>query len=117
MYTTILQSYTYKYILPQVYDVELTKYLMKHDLTNRIKSNASIDQTHVANLLKESERYGPSLAKIKDEVEKGVYVDEQKVYVRWVNDEVRYGLFAGKDFVPREFIGVYAGKLLKCFVY
>lgn len=94
-----------------VYDIELARYLEKHDLVNRLRSNETIDQNIVTNILRESERYAPFLANIKAKVEKGTFVDDESVYVRWVNDDVRYGMFAAKDFVPRDFIGVYAGMI------
>nr|CAG8439754.1 8007_t:CDS:2 [Entrophospora candida]CAG8441621.1 3598_t:CDS:2 [Entrophospora candida] len=56
-----------------------------------------------------SERYAPSISSLKKRVEEGTYVDDGSVYIRWVNDDVRYGMFAGKDFKPGDVIGIYAG--------
>ncbi|CAJ0832920.1 14017_t:CDS:2, partial [Entrophospora sp. SA101] len=93
-------------ITPSSNDLEY-EYIRKHNLTFRLK-NETEEYIHQS-ISASSERYAPYISSFKKRVEEGTYVDDGSVYVRWVNDDVRYGMFAGKDFKPGDVIGIYAG--------
>lgn len=93
-----------------IIDPILKEYISKHNLMFRLK-NETEEYIYKA-VLTPSERYAPFISSFKKRVEEGTYVDDGSVYVRWVNDDVRYGMFAGKDFKPGDVIGIYAGVII-----
>ena len=49
---------------------------------------------------------------MKNEVGNGTFVDDGGIYIRWINDLVRYGMYAAKPFKRRDVLGIYGGKLI-----
>jgi hypothetical protein len=57
-----------------------------------------------------SDKYAPPLESLESAIENGTYVDDGSFYVRWVDDKLRFGLYAGRDFEPGEMLGIYSGE-------
>ncbi|CAG8748632.1 3274_t:CDS:2, partial [Dentiscutata erythropus] len=90
-------------------DPDIAPYLAKHNLRARILNNSEISEEAASATFTVSENYAPLIEDIKFKVENGTYVDDGRVYIRWVNDIVRWGMFAGRSFQPNEFLGIYNG--------
>ncbi|CAG8774989.1 17352_t:CDS:2, partial [Dentiscutata erythropus] len=94
-------------------DPDIAPYLAKHNLRARILNNSEISEEAASATFTVSENYAPLIEDIKFKVENGTYVDDGRVYIRWVNDIVRWGMFAGRSFQPNDIIGIYAGLLTR----
>ncbi|CAG8755321.1 35385_t:CDS:2 [Racocetra persica] len=94
-------------------DPDIAGFLERHNLRFRLLNNTEIDQELVSNILSQSEKYSPIIEEIKSQVENGSYVDDGRVYIRWVNDVVRWGMFAGRSFKATDLIGIYNGLLTR----
>lgn len=92
-----------------IIDDDISPYLAKHNLRARLLNSTDINQSTVQALLRESDNYIPQVEKIKYEVGNGTFVDDGGIYIRWINDIVRYGMYASKTFQRRDILGVYAG--------
>ncbi|CAB4412958.1 unnamed protein product [Rhizophagus irregularis] len=92
-----------------IIDDDISPYLAKHNLRARLLNSTDINQSTVQALLRESDNYIPQVEKIKNEVGNGTFVDDGGIYIRWINDIVRYGMYASKTFQRRDILGVYAG--------
>nr|CAG8576414.1 8247_t:CDS:2 [Entrophospora candida] len=106
-------AFVYRHIFmdefQEEFNVKPINFPVKHNLEFRLKNDTSLNANLVQLILRESERHGPALTQLKQKVEEGAYIDDGRVYIRWVNDIVRYGMFAGKDFKPGEVFGIYTG--------
>nr|CAG8497799.1 6827_t:CDS:10 [Entrophospora candida] len=88
--------------------------LDKHNLSARLNNVTDIDRNFIAERFVKSKEYSPYLKDLKEKVERGDRdIDDGRVYIRWVNDHVRYGMFAGKDFEKNDIIGLYTGYITK----
>ncbi|RGB26359.1 hypothetical protein C1646_721360 [Rhizophagus diaphanus] len=92
-----------------IIDDDIAPYLAKHNLRARLLNSTDINQNTVQALLRESDNYIPQVEKIKYAVGNGTFVDDGGIYIRWINDIVRYGMYASKTFQRRDILGVYAG--------
>ncbi|RIA95652.1 hypothetical protein C1645_802864 [Glomus cerebriforme] len=92
-----------------IIDNDIAPYLSRHNLRARLLNNTEINQPTIQHILRESDNYIPQIEKIKFAVGNGTYVDEGGIYIRWINDIVRYGMYAAKPFKKRDVLGVYAG--------
>ncbi|CAB4479312.1 hypothetical protein RhiirA1_427739 [Rhizophagus irregularis] len=92
-----------------IIDDDISPYLAKHNLRARLLNSTDINQSTVQALLRESDNYIPQVEKIKYEVGNGTFVDDGGIYIRWINDIVRYGMYASKTFQRRDILGVYSG--------
>jgi hypothetical protein len=92
-----------------VIDDDIATYLAKHNLRARLLNSTDINQATVQGILRESDNYASQVEKIKSEVGNGTFVDDGGLYIRWINDIVRYGMYAAKPYKRRDVLGVYAG--------
>ncbi|CAG8748313.1 28694_t:CDS:2, partial [Dentiscutata erythropus] len=90
-------------------DPDIAPYLAKHNLRARILNNSEISEEAASTIFTVSENYAPIIEDIKFKVGNGTYVDDGRVYIRWVNDIVRWGMFSGRSFQPNELLGIYTG--------
>ncbi|KAG9302662.1 hypothetical protein G9A89_007366 [Geosiphon pyriformis] len=89
---------------------EVEKLLENHDLETLLHNEGTkIDQNVLYGIYKDTEKYKPQISKIEEEIKNGTYVDDERVYARWVNDVVRYGMFASRDIKEGELLGIYCG--------
>ncbi|CAG8682597.1 16201_t:CDS:2, partial [Dentiscutata heterogama] len=94
-------------------DPDIAPYLAAHNLRARILNNSEISEEATSSIFTVSEKYAPLIEDIKFKVGNGTYVDDGRVYIRWVNDIVRWGMFAGRSFQPKDLLGVYTGLLTR----
>ena len=87
--------------------------LARHNLRFRLENSTEINQNTVKAILRETDNYAPIVGKMKNAVRDGSYVDDGKIYIRWINDIVRYGMFAAKPFQRRDVLGIYSGKIMR----
>jgi len=92
-----------------IIDDDISGYLAKHNLRARLINATEISQNTIQAILRESDHFTPLIEKMKYEVENGTFVDDGGVYIRWINDIVRYGMYAGKSFKRRDLLGIYSG--------
>ncbi|CAJ0828174.1 11106_t:CDS:10 [Entrophospora sp. SA101] len=97
-----------------VVDPLVEELLDKQNLSARLNNVTDIDRNFIAERFMKSKEYSPYLKDLKEKVERGDRnIDDGRVYIRWVNDHVRYGMFAGKDFEKNDIIGLYTGYITK----
>ncbi|CAG8696399.1 15176_t:CDS:2, partial [Cetraspora pellucida] len=90
-------------------DPDIADYLAKHNLRSRLLNSTEHDQEVISSIMTMTEKYAPMVGEIDSMVENGTYVDDGRVYIRWVNDVVRWGMFAGRSFKASDLLGVYTG--------
>ncbi|CAG8628542.1 21099_t:CDS:2 [Cetraspora pellucida] len=90
-------------------DPDIADYLAKHNLKSRLLNSTEHDQEVISSIMSTTEKYAPMVGEIDSRVENGTYVDDGRVYIRWVNDIVRWGMFAGRSFKAGDLLGVYTG--------
>lgn len=92
-----------------VIDEDIAGILAKHNLRFRLENSTDINQNTVKAILRETDNYAPLVEKMKFEVGNGTFVDDGGIYIRWINDIVKYGMYAAKPFKRRDVLGIYAG--------
>lgn len=92
-----------------IIDDDIAPYLEKHNLRARLQNSTELNQNTILAILRESDNYIPQVEKIKYAVGNNTFVDDGGIYIRWINDIVRYGMYASKPFHRRDILGVYAG--------
>ncbi|CAG8529585.1 3607_t:CDS:2 [Acaulospora morrowiae] len=96
-----------------IIDPDISRYISKYNLTFRLRNDTEIDQSEVETALEETARYAHVVKEQKYQVDNGTFVDDGRVYVRWVNDIVRYGMFAGRKMEKGDVLGIYNGVITK----
>jgi len=95
-----------------VIDDDIAEILSKHNLRFRLENSTELNQNTVKAILRETDNYSPKVEKMKYEVGNGTFVDDGGIYIRWINDIVRYGMYAAKPFKRRDVLGIYSGKII-----
>ncbi|CAG8672470.1 1767_t:CDS:2, partial [Scutellospora calospora] len=90
-----------------IIDPDIEDLLAKHNIRSKLLNYTKNNLASIA--LMDSDNWSPIIENIKNEVENGTYVDDRRVYVRWVNDFVRWGMFANRNFQANELLGIYTG--------
>jgi len=96
-----------------VMDAQISDLLENHDIPFLLRNSTELDQGAVDEIFRQTERYQPYLEGVRNNVLEGTYVDDGRVYIRWVNDVVRWGMFAGQDFKRGDVLGIYTGILTR----
>ncbi|CAG8714449.1 15323_t:CDS:2, partial [Acaulospora morrowiae] len=96
-----------------IIDPDISRYLSKYNLSFRLRNDTEIDQSEVESALESTARYAHVVEEQKYQVGNGTFVDDGRVYVRWVNDIVRYGMFAGRKIEKGDVLGIYNGVITK----
>ena len=86
--------------------------MSKHNLRYRLQNSTELNQNTIKAILRETDNYIPKVEEVKYQVGNGTYVDDGGIYIRWINDLVRYGMYAAKPFKRRDVLGIYGGKLI-----
>ncbi|CAG8721916.1 19104_t:CDS:2, partial [Gigaspora rosea] len=92
-----------------IIDPVIADFLASYNLRARILNNTELSQEFVSSIFSKSEKWAPIIEDTKFRVGNGTYVDDERVYVRWVNDIVKWGMFASRTLQPNELIGIYTG--------
>ena len=87
--------------------------LARHNLRFRLENSTEHNQNTIKAILRETDNYAPIVEKLKTSIGNNTFVDDGGVYIRWINDIVRYGMYAAKPFKRRDVLGIYAGKIMR----
>ncbi|KAF0456433.1 SET domain-containing protein [Gigaspora margarita] len=96
-----------------VIDPDIADFLARHNLKARLLNNTDIKQDLSSSIFSNSKTWSPIIEDIKFRVGNGTYVDDERVYIRWVNDIVRWGMFASRALRPNDHLGLYTGLLTR----
>ncbi|CAG8699353.1 1841_t:CDS:2 [Ambispora leptoticha] len=92
------------------YEPQVTELLANFDLQKVLRENETeLDKDLLENVYADTKAYAQSVEDIENKVKNGTYIDDGRVYARWVNDQLRYGMFAGRDIDKGELLGLYTG--------
>ncbi|CAG8474991.1 4125_t:CDS:10 [Ambispora gerdemannii] len=92
------------------YEPRVTELLANFDLQKVLRENETeFEKNLLESIYSETELYTHFVEDIENQVKNGTYVDDGRFYARWVNDKLRYGMFASRDIENGEFLGVYCG--------
>lgn len=94
----------YKIIHPSVIDL-----LKNHNLTYRLRNDPNLEPELIEEVFDDTQKYAHVVEDIKYKVDNETYVDDGRVYVRWINDVLRFGMFAGREFNKGDVLGLYVG--------
>ncbi|GBC05619.1 hypothetical protein RclHR1_06310015 [Rhizophagus clarus] len=103
------EAFGVKPIYFPVIDDDIAPYLARHNLRARLLNSTELNPNTIQAILRESDNFAPQVEKIKNAVGDGTYVDNGGIYIRWINDIVRYGMYAAKPYHRRDVLGVYSG--------
>ncbi|RHZ67790.1 hypothetical protein Glove_299g32 [Diversispora epigaea] len=92
-----------------IIDPSIAGYIKNHNLTYRLRNESTESPELIEEIFTYSQIYSPVVEDIKYKIGNGTYVDDGRVYVRWVDDYFRFGMFAGREFNKGDVLGVYAG--------
>ncbi|CAG8538561.1 3526_t:CDS:2 [Diversispora eburnea] len=92
-----------------IIDPSIADLIKNHNLTYRLRNKSKENSELIEEIFRYTKIYSSVVEDIKYKVGNGTYVDDRRVYVRWVDDFFRFGLFAGREFNKGDVIGVYAG--------
>jgi len=96
-----------------VVDEDIAPMLARHNLRFRLENSTEINQNTVKAILRETDNYAPLVEQLKHAVGNNTYVDDGGIYIRWINDIVRYGMYAAKTFQRRDILGIYSGLITR----
>ncbi|RIB14753.1 hypothetical protein C2G38_2143897 [Gigaspora rosea] len=77
-------------IIVMTIDPDIANFLARHNLRARILNNTELNQEFVSLIFSKSEKWAPIIEDTKFRVGNGTYIDDERVYVRWVNDIVKW---------------------------
>lgn len=96
-----------------VIDDDLIDILAKHNLRARLENTTEFEPSSVSSILRESDNYASEVQRVKEQTANGTFVDDGGLYIRWLNDIVRYGMYAARPFKRRELMEVYTGLITR----
>ncbi|CAG8510012.1 5065_t:CDS:2 [Paraglomus brasilianum] len=82
----------------------------RNNLQKSIFQAKHIQPNVLKTVLNATDKYTPKVKEIELADKNGTYIDDRSMYVRWVDDNLRFGLFAGRNLRSGEVLGVYAGE-------
>ncbi|CAG8592270.1 1724_t:CDS:2, partial [Paraglomus occultum] len=92
------------------FDKEILADIMSFKLQESVFQDKNIPAVTLKRVRDNSARFAPKIKDIELAVQNGTYVDDRSIYVRWVDENLRFGLFAGRDFEIGELLGIYTGE-------
>ncbi|CAG8478303.1 5429_t:CDS:2 [Acaulospora colombiana] len=95
-----------------IIDPSISEYLLKYNLAFRLRNDTELDQYVVERVFLGTAYYAHFVEEQKYQVGNGTFVDDGRLYVRWVNDIVRYGMFAGQEIKGGDVLGIYSGEIM-----
>ncbi|KAG9285445.1 hypothetical protein G9A89_010920 [Geosiphon pyriformis] len=93
----------------------VTDLLSKTNLTDTLdkfskkKNISKYERSLLIDLEINSRKFVPLIQEIEARLTNGTFIDDRMLYVRWVDDYMGYGLFAGRDLKSGDLIGIYNG--------
>ncbi|CAG8453926.1 11695_t:CDS:2 [Acaulospora colombiana] len=107
------KEFNVKPIHVPIIDPSVSDLLRNHNLTYDLKNDPELNPSAVEDVVQETKNYAHAIEDLKRKVDNGTFVDDGGLYVRWVNEILRYGMFAGREFMEGEMLGVYAGLIVR----